>query len=340
MKLILLALITVLAGAARAAEVVQPFSSEDAAAWSQYDFVPGEKLLFFDDFSRGLTRLKNASPRLSVRGRDGAKWLHCRPPCLFDIVLPEKLPQRYTVDFDYEGADGSNPIQFILIGPDGAPLDGAFQASGSPDAFSYGDFSNEVRLPGNPRRVHFSWVFDGAKAKGYAAGRAALNAGEGPTIRASRVRFEFIGGDDPTLIDGNIPISLANLRIAGGGGQVTFAELSKKGRITLRGILFDTGSDRIRPESTATLAAVAGMLAEHKELKLLVEGHTDDQGPAEANLTLSGKRAAAVKAWLVAKHKADASRLETKGFGQAKPAASNSTDEGRQANRRVELSVL
>ena len=181
-------------------------------------------------------------------------------------------------------------------------------------------------------------MFDGAQVKAYARDKPALNSPSAPMPRTSRLRFEFVGGDDPTLIDQNMPIWVTNLRVAGGGNAVTFDELAKKGRLTLRGILFDSGSDRIRPESTATIAAVAKMLAEHKDLKLVVEGHTDDQGKPEANLALSGKRAAAVKNWLVSKHKSDASRLESKGFGQTKPVASNATDEGRQQNRRVELS--
>ena len=78
------------------------------------------------------------------------------------------------------------------------------------------------------------------------------------------------------------------------------------------------------------------MLQEHPELKLRIEGHTDDVGQAAANQSLSEKRAAAVKAWLVTQG-VEAKRLEAKGFGQTKPVTGNDTPEGRQNNRRVEL---
>ena len=78
------------------------------------------------------------------------------------------------------------------------------------------------------------------------------------------------------------------------------------------------------------------MLKEHADLKLVIEGHTDNVGDAAANQALSEKRAAAVKAYLVGKG-VDASRLESKGLGATKPKVSNDTPEGRQTNRRVEL---
>ena len=102
------------------------------------------------------------------------------------------------------------------------------------------------------------------------------------------------------------------------------------------GILFDLNSDVIKPESTPTLKEIAAMLQEHPELSLVIEGHTDSVRAANANLALSGKRAAAVKKYLVDRG-IDADRLETKGLGATKPMANNSTAEGRQQNRRVEL---
>lgn len=79
------------------------------------------------------------------------------------------------------------------------------------------------------------------------------------------------------------------------------------------------------------------MLKEHPELKLSVEGHTDDVGNAAENLKLSEARAKAVTAALVKDHGVDAARLSAKGLGSTKPATPNTTAEGRQTNRRVEL---
>lgn len=79
------------------------------------------------------------------------------------------------------------------------------------------------------------------------------------------------------------------------------------------------------------------MLKAHPELTLTIEGHTDNAGAAAANQTLSEARAAAVKQALVRTYKVDDARLATQGFGATKPAAANTTAEGRAANRRVEL---
>ena len=104
-----------------------------------------------------------------------------------------------------------------------------------------------------------------------------------------------------------------------------------------QGIYFDTGSDRIRPESTPTLKEIGTMLKEHGDLKLVIEGHTDNVGTSAANQTLSEKRAAAVRQFLIDSYQVDAARLQAKGYGETKPAGSNDTPEGRQNNRRVEL---
>ncbi|MFL5318093.1 MAG: OmpA family protein, partial [Myxococcaceae bacterium] len=113
-------------------------------------------------------------------------------------------------------------------------------------------------------------------------------------------------------------------------------QLNKNGFIALYGILFDTGKDTIKPESEPLLNEIVKLLSGHPELKISVEGHTDNVGDKKANMTLSQKRAESVKKWLAGKG-VDGKRLSTKGFGDTKPVADNRTEEGKAKNRRVEL---
>lgn len=115
-----------------------------------------------------------------------------------------------------------------------------------------------------------------------------------------------------------------------------FDELQKSGRVAVYGITFDTGKSTIKPESDTVLAEVTALLAQHPDLKLRIEGHTDNIGNATANKKLSGDRANAVKNWLQQKG-AKPSNLTAVGFGDVKPVAGNESDAGRAKNRRVEL---
>jgi outer membrane protein OmpA-like peptidoglycan-associated protein len=107
--------------------------------------------------------------------------------------------------------------------------------------------------------------------------------------------------------------------------------------VATQGIYFDTGSDGIRQESAPTLTEIGTMLKEHADLKLTIEGHTDNVGAAESNQVLSEKRAAAVRKYLIDNYQIDGARLQATGLGQTKPVGANDTAEGRQENRRVEL---
>jgi outer membrane protein OmpA-like peptidoglycan-associated protein len=152
----------------------------------------------------------------------------------------------------------------------------------------------------------------------------SANIGRGKVIVVS-----VPGNDDE-------PGYLSNIRVAA-GGKPLYDAIMADGRVATHGILFDTGSDRIRGESKPTLDMIGQMLKDHADLKLTIEGHTDNVGSAASNQTLSDKRAAAVRQFLIANYHVDAGRLASKGLGSTKPAASNDTPEGRQQNRRVEL---
>ncbi len=113
-------------------------------------------------------------------------------------------------------------------------------------------------------------------------------------------------------------------------------DIAESGRAITYGILFDTASDKIKPESEPTLNEVLALLKDQPTLNLEIDGHTDSQGNDAYNQDLSQRRAQSVVAWLVSKSIA-AGRLTSKGFGRTQPVSDNTTAQGRALNRRVEL---
>jgi OOP family OmpA-OmpF porin len=111
--------------------------------------------------------------------------------------------------------------------------------------------------------------------------------------------------------------------------------INKNGFIALD-IHFDTGKSTIKPESEPIIEQIVQLLKDNGDLKLSVEGHTDNVGDARSNLMLSEERAKSVVAALT-KAGIQGSRLSAAGFGQDRPVADNRSEEGRAKNRRVEL---
>lgn len=126
------------------------------------------------------------------------------------------------------------------------------------------------------------------------------------------------------------------------GAKVTDREI----RIDLAAdVLFDFDKYTLRPAANESLRKVAQVVSGYPNAPLLVEGHTDGKGTHAYNMTLSNNRAAAVKKWLVESGGVNASRVTTKGWGETKPVAPNKKPDGsddpdgRQKNRRVELTL-
>ena len=108
--------------------------------------------------------------------------------------------------------------------------------------------------------------------------------------------------------------------------------------LSMSDILFDVDKATLKSDLKTSLARVAGILSVYQELHVSVEGHTDNTGSAEHNRKLSEQRAKNVLDFLVAQG-IDGSRLVSKGYGMSVPVADNSTKEGRQKNRRVDLVI-
>lgn len=109
--------------------------------------------------------------------------------------------------------------------------------------------------------------------------------------------------------------------------------------IKLPGVSFESNSDRLLPGTEMLLEEVAATLRRHPDLEIVVAGHTDSDGSAEHNLSLSARRAGTVRDFLISAGVA-AGNLTAVGFGESEPVADNATAAGKSQNRRVELRVL
>jgi len=114
-------------------------------------------------------------------------------------------------------------------------------------------------------------------------------------------------------------------------------DISATGHFAVYGIYFDTDKAEIKPESEPALAEMAKLLKSKPALNVFIVGHTDNTGTFEHNLKLSLDRATAVVNALAGQHGIAAVRLKPWGVASLAPIASNSTEDGRAKNRRVEL---
>jgi len=115
------------------------------------------------------------------------------------------------------------------------------------------------------------------------------------------------------------------------------SDLSQNGHIAIYGIHFDSGKSEIKQESTQTLKNIAKFLNTHPNKKYIIAGHTDNEGNFDVNLKLSLERANAVLNELVTNYNVKETQLKAYGNGSTAPIATNTTDEGRAKNRRVEI---
>lgn len=328
-------------------------SKPGQGAWANFDFVPGEKPIFVEDFTRDRVgnfpkRLELSDGNFEVVEWEGKRWLRSGGQGQFTINLPAELPERWTMEFD-----ATLPWWNMYIYP-GKPLDtypsanmqyidlavGSRVSAGGAkktefdlrslfgsDIFGDGALTRPIRV-----RIHQ----DGAYMKVYLDEIRVANMPNMGRWTGNRINIQTRENTNKGEVQGAL---ITNISINAGGRDM-YDALTADGRLALQGIYFDTGSDRIRPESSGTLAEIAAMMQEHGDLKVTIEGHTDNVGDAAANKKLSDARAAAVVAALsAAPYKIGSGRLNSVGFGATKPAKPNDSPEGRQANRRVELVV-
>ena len=109
--------------------------------------------------------------------------------------------------------------------------------------------------------------------------------------------------------------------------------------ITLGDVLFANGQSNLNPGTDSNLSKLFDFLINNPDRKLLIEGHTDSVGSAQSNMMLSQSRAQSVFGYLISRG-ISANRLSMQGLGESSPVSTNASAEGRQQNRRVEITVL
>ncbi len=328
-----------------AAGGVQAGGQGVGAVDANYDFKPGERTIFAEDFADD--NVGDFPRSLAFRGGTmevvqwkGGRALRVKTRGKFDVKLPETLPEQFTLTFDWYTPDFVNGMSVYPVDAEGKavgkhhlqvdPYGDAvgIKANKRGGISSMGDARSQITSQMTPIRL----MADGTYVKVYAGTKRVANIPNAELGRTRTLRFDFYDvRDQPVYID--------DLRIAAGGRDL-YEALSAEGRVAVQDILFDTGKATIQPASAKTLQEIATLLTEHPDLQLLIEGHTDNTGGFETNRALSKERAAAVKTYLVENHGIDGARLKIIGLGATQPAASNDTEQGRAENRRVELVKL
>ncbi|HYN82200.1 MAG TPA: OmpA family protein [Gemmatimonadaceae bacterium] len=333
------------AAMAGAATPVAAPAAPVAVLWTNYDFVPGERVIYYADFTEDKvgnfpTRLQFVEGNMEVAELGGRRTLRATSQSKLTIPLPEVLPQRFTIEIDVINRPSLDGAGFHLRGSVGRIDDAGTSVIGwgSDGVALRGGGGGEVKLTNNePSRLRYRGkpaqlriLGDGKYVKVYLDEKRLANVPNANFERSKVLHLVIDARSDEN------PAYVGRIRVAESRKSI-YDDLMAAGHTATQGLLFDTGSDRLRPESTPTLKLIAAMLEQHPELKLRIEGHTDNVGAKDANRTLSDKRAAAVKTALVKEYRVNAGRLESKGFGDSKPVGGNDTAEGRSNNRRVEL---
>lgn len=314
-------------------------------AYGKYDFVPGDTVLFEDHVQDEQSdeipsKWKMISGRTEVRERDGEKaivmvdgWNVQITPRLKNSQL---LPQRFTLEFDAltTGGDAAGsgwPLEIVWNGGTGNMVNNLkIQANGHTSLDQQqGDFPTPDDI-GEGKWYHVAISVNETTMKVYLNNVRVLNA-QTENGRVNSFTFNIVG----IATDGLNQRYFKNIRLAAGGVE-PYKQITTSGKYVARGIKFDYNKSTLKPESMGEINRITALMKSHPELKFEIGGHTDNDGDAAYNLTLSQQRADAVKAQLLTQG-IDAARLTTKGYGTTKPMADNATAEGKANNRRVEF---
>jgi len=329
---------------------------------TQYDFVPGDKILYFEDFSQDAIGdfpalwTSNGSGEVKTVNITPGKWMHMNgEDAVYCYSKTIAFPDNFIVEFDIipdkEYGRGivltlyeENPDDPKEINDDLYPGKSGFHITLKSDGWDTRGYTNSPegdwiegqasKNPVIPEEVNhvIIWI-QKRRARIYHQGAKVLDVPTNIYAHTKFNKFLFSGWDRASW-----PM-ITNLKITTAAPD-TRSKLITEGRLTTYGITFDVNKAVIKPESQGTLNDIATVLKENPGVKVKIIGHTDSDGDDALNLDLSKRRAESVKNELASKFGVDASRMQPEGAGETKPVASNDTPANKAMNRRVEFIKL
>lgn len=352
---------------------------EPVQGYSKFDFVPGDKILYAEDFSQDaigelpLTWNSSGKGEVMTLSNQQGQWLRIFQNNTYLTGNKTALGENYTIEFDLMFFFDPKVKGYILPGwsfglfasGDKETTDNSFLSERKRSdtnsteikfGFSNSDlseveskkengttFKSDIMAIGPPM-ANFNKVVHYSVQVQKSRLRVWINAQKIFDIpRAintdSKLNAIFFKMNSCNYKDDEIGLFLSNIKVATGLPDARH-KLIEEGKFSTTGILFDVNAATIRPESSGTLKEIADALKSNQGIKIKIIGHTDSDGSDAANLDLSKKRAEAVKQALMNDYGIDASAMETDGKGELQPVADNKTREGKAQNRRVEFVKL
>ncbi|MCK8480776.1 OmpA family protein [Psychroserpens algicola] len=336
--------------------------SDDLEILSKYDFVPGDELIFFDDFSQDFIgdfpskwNTNGSGETVKIKNEN---WLELKSGYgIFFIPDVNQLPEDYTIEFDILTSgisqQTSSTARLHIYLSDNSKFNAGSEHHvmtslpfGQYSAFAIknmnffnrggGDINSSIEADIRDEVLNQPHIAISVTKKRYRLWVNEVKYVDIPRFIEVPNVLNHIKFHINNFKDGKERIFIKNLKIAKGGVDLR-RKLLAEGKISTNGILFNSGSATIQSQSYGIIRQISQVLQQDNTIKLKIVGHTDADGGDDTNMKLSKSRAEAVKQALITVYKIDASRLISEGKGESEPVADNTSEEGKAQNRRVEF---